>query len=188
MEERIDIWSESGQPTGKDCPKHEAHQKGWFHPTVHVWFYTSDHKILMQQRGTNKETFPSLWDVSVAGHVHAGESIEDAVLREVEEEIGLAISKTDFTLLDVRKNINIHPNGIKDCEFQHVFLIELKTSIDDLVIQEEEVDDIHLFSIEDLNLCISKTHPDFTIVPSDMEYYRFIIEKMENTINAKSKS
>lgn len=186
MEEYIDIWDEFGQPTGKNCPKHEAHQKGWFHPTVHVWFYTSDGNILMQQRGSNKETFPSLWDVSVAGHVHAGETIEDAVLREVEEEIGLTITKTDFTLLDVRKNINIHPNGIKDCEFQHVFLIELKSPVEDLVIQEEEVDDIRLFNIEELQLCIEKVHPNFTIVPSDMNYYRFIIQQVLNVTCKKS--
>lgn len=165
MEERLDIWSASGKPTGKDCPKDEAHKNGWFHPTVHVWFYTSDGKILMQQRGSNKETYPNLWDVSVAGHVHAGESIENAVLREVEEEIGLTISKTDFTLLDIRKNINIHPNGIKDCEFQHVFLIELKTPIKALVIQEEEVDAIRLFSIDELQLCIEKKTSQFHYRP-----------------------
>lgn len=178
LEERVDIWNKNGQPTGTDCPKNEAHQNGWFHPTVHVWFYTSDGKILMQQRGSNKDTFPSLWDVSVAGHVHAGESIEDAVLREVEEEIGLTITKNDFTLLEVRKNTNIHPNGIKDCEFQHVFLIELKAAIEDLVIQEEEVDAIRLFSIDELNLCIKNTHPEFNIVPSDMNYYKFIIQEV----------
>lgn len=180
MEERLDIWSASGKPTGKDCPKDEAHKNGWFHPTVHVWFYTSDGKILMQQRGSNKETYPNLWDVSVAGHVHAGESIENAVLREVEEEIGLSTRKTDFTLLDIRKNINIHPNGIKDCEFQHVFLIELKKPIKALVIQEEEVEAIRLFSIDELQLCIEKKHPNFTIVPSDMEYYRCIIKEVLN--------
>jgi isopentenyldiphosphate isomerase len=178
MEERIDVWDASGQPTGKDCPKDEAHIKGWFHPTVHVWFYTRTGHILLQQRGANKDTFPSLWDVSVAGHVHAGESIEDAVLREVKEEIGLEVYKEVLEFLNLQKNVNIHPNGIIDCEFQHVYLIELQTPIEQLVIQETEVDAIRLFSKEELEHCIQKAHPEYTIVPSDMSYYKFILSEV----------
>ena len=39
-EEYLDILDDLGNSTGKSCLKSEAHKKGYFHPTVHVWFYT----------------------------------------------------------------------------------------------------------------------------------------------------
>ena len=81
MDELIDILDSNGDFTGKTAMKSEAHKNGWFHATVHIWFYTTDGKILLQQRGKHKETHPLLWDVSVAGHVGAGEAIETSAIR-----------------------------------------------------------------------------------------------------------
>lgn len=180
MKELLDIWDASGKPTGQVLEKSIAHQKGLFHPTVHVWFYTSTPSLLLQKRGANKETFPNLWDVSVAGHVSSGESILDGALREIKEEIGLQLKSDDLLLIDVRKNINQFSNGIIDCEFQHVFLSELKTGVKDLVIQKEEVDDVRLFSFEEMEICMQQKHPDFKIVPADMSYYKFVMDKVLN--------
>ncbi|MDA0316073.1 MAG: NUDIX domain-containing protein [Bacteroidetes bacterium] len=180
MKELLDIWDASGKPTGQVLEKSIAHQKGLFHPTVHVWFYTSTPSVLLQKRGANKETFPNLWDVSVAGHVSSGESILDGALREIKEEIGLQLKLDDLLLIDVRKNINQFSNGIIDCEFQHVFLSELKTGVKDLVIQKEEVDDVRLFSFEEMEICMQQKHSEFKIVPADMSYYKFVIDKVLN--------
>ena len=180
MKELLDIWDESGKPTGQVYEKSIAHQKGLFHPTVHVWFYTSAPSLLLQKRGSNKETFPNLWDVSVAGHVSSGESILDGALREIKEEIGLKLKSDDLILIDVRKNINQFSNGITDCEFQHVFLSELKIGLEDLVIQKEEVDDVRLFSFDDMEICIQQKHSEFKIVPADMSYYKFVMNKVLN--------
>ena len=176
MDEYLDIWNTDGQPTGKKCLKDEAHQKGWFHPTVHIWFYTNTPSLLLQKRGLSKQTYPGFWDVSVAGHVSAGETILEGALREVKEEIGLDIKQTDLRLLDVRKNTNRFENGIIDCEFQHVFLAKLDTAVSNLKIQEVEVDAVRLFSFEELQQCILKKQPDFTIVPADMRYYQFVMD------------
>ena len=178
MDEYLDIWDADGQPTGKKCLKDEAHQKGWFHPTVHIWFYTNTPSLLLQKRSLNKQTFPCLWDVSVAGHVIAGESILEGALREVKEEIGLDIKQTDLRLLDVRKNTNRFENGIIDCEFQHVFLAKLDTAVSNLKIQEVEVDAVRLFSFEELQKCRLQNHPKYSIVPADMRYYQFVMDSV----------
>jgi isopentenyldiphosphate isomerase len=180
LKELLDIWDESGKATGQIFEKSIAHQKGLFHPTVHVWFYTTTPSLLLQKRGSNKETFPNLWDVSVAGHVSSGESIIDGALREIKEEIGLQLIPDDLLLIDVRKNINQFSNGIIDCEFQHVFLSELKISLEDLVIQKEEVDDVRLFSFDEIEICIQQKHSEFKIVPADMSYYKFVMNKVLN--------
>lgn len=178
MQEYIAIWEENGIPTGTHCLKDEAHIKGLFHPTVHIWFYTKNRRILLQQRGKNKETFPSFWDVSVAGHVMSGESILDGALREVKEEIGLDINKKNLLQVDVRKNVNIHPNGIKDREFQHVFICELLADFNDLKIQKEEVDDIALITLDNLKFYAENRNETFKLVPADYSYYTFIIDQV----------
>ena len=178
MQEYLDIWDENGQPTGQIFEKDFAHQNGLFHPTLHIWFYTPSPSILLQKRGSNKQTFPNLWDVSVAGHVSAGETVLDAAIREVKEEIGLVLNPSDLKHISVRKNINSFPNGIKDCEFQHVFLTLLKFPAASLILQDEEVEAVRLFSFDEIKQCMSKTHPEFKIVPADMSYYEFVMDEI----------
>ena len=182
MIELIDVWDNNGFPTGKNCTKQFAHNNGIYHPTVHVWFYTDKPKILMQKRGSNKQTFPNFWDVSVAGHLFSGETILQGALREVKEEIGLTILKNDLELLTVRKNVNKFSSGIIDCEFQHVFLAKLTTEIDNLIIQKEEVNAIRLFSFDEITECQKHHNSNYKIVPADMSYYSYIMKVISSKI------
>ncbi|WP_442265979.1 NUDIX hydrolase [Tenacibaculum sp. ZS6-P6] len=151
MDELIDIVDEQGNYTGKTCLKSEAHKYGYFHPTVHIWIYTTDRKILLQQRAFTKKVFPGLWDISVAGHIGAGEIIEEAALREVQEEIGYHISPENLIKIGTRKHQVNHPNGIIDNEFHHVFIAELKVPVETLTIQESEVAGLKLYDLDILN-------------------------------------
>ena len=56
MDELIDITTKNGIPTGKTALKSEAHKNGWFHATVHIWLYTNDKKVLLQQRAFTKKS------------------------------------------------------------------------------------------------------------------------------------
>ena len=82
----------------------------------------------------------------------------------------------------VRKNVNKFSNGIIDAEFQHVFLCKLPVAIEGLSIQKEEVDAVRLFSFEELKKCQAHKHPDFSIVPANMEYYTFIMQAINDKL------
>jgi 8-oxo-dGTP diphosphatase len=47
-----------------------------------------DGMLLLGRRSPGKLVCPDAWDV-IGGHVEAGEAFEDALLREVEEEVGI---------------------------------------------------------------------------------------------------
>ena len=98
MEELIDIVDKNGIPTGVSVPKSEIHAKGHLHNTAHVWFYDASGNILLQQRAASKTICPLLWDVSVAGHIDAGETPEQAAVREAKEEIGVDNSEDDLLI------------------------------------------------------------------------------------------
>jgi isopentenyldiphosphate isomerase len=180
MDEFIDILTPDGKPTGKIALKSEAHKNGWFHATVHIWLYTKEDKILLQKRAMTKKVFPGLWDISVAGHIAAGESILNAALREVHEELGLEIKSEDLQKIGTRMHQVPHANGIQDNEHHHVFIAELKVPIERLSIQKEEVDDVQLF---DLAVLKNTKNIENVLLPRFHEYYCMVYKSILKTIS-----
>jgi len=61
------------------------------HPVVHLHVMDAEGRIYLQKRSMRKDIAPGRWDTSVGGHVDYGESLEEAVVREAREELGLTI-------------------------------------------------------------------------------------------------
>lgn len=181
MDELIDITTKNGEPTGKTALKSAAHKNGWFHATVHVWLYTKDEKVLLQQRSFTKKVFPGIWDISVAGHIAAGEVVIEAAKREVFEEIGLSLNSDDFKKITTRIHQVKHDNGIQDNEFHHVFIAELSESISSLKIQPEEVEDIKLFELSTLK---NTKNLENVLLPRFHDYYALVHDKILEELNS----
>jgi isopentenyl-diphosphate delta-isomerase len=179
MDELIDILTSDGKPTGKIALKSEAHKNGWFHATVHIWLYTADKKILLQQRAFTKKVFPGLWDISVAGHIAAGEDILTAAKREVFEELGLPITEEELFKIGTRIHHVEHKNGIIDNEHHHVFIAELKSSVEKLILQKDEVEGVKLF---DLEVLTSTKNLENVLLPRFHDYYCMVYDKIESRL------
>ncbi len=63
------------------------------HPVVHLHVFNSRGELYLQKRPAWKDIQPNRWDTAVGGHIDWGEKPEDALYREVREELGI----TDFT-------------------------------------------------------------------------------------------
>lgn len=95
QEELVDLVSPEGKIVGR-APRSMVHgNPDLLHPVVHVHIVNSRGEIFLQKRTLTKETQPGKWDTAVGGHVSSGETIEHALVREAEEELG--ISHVKFT-------------------------------------------------------------------------------------------
>ena len=182
MDELVDILDAEGNSTGRTAMKSQAHKNGWFHPTVHIWLYTRDGKVLIQQRGSQKDTHPLLWDVSVAGHIGAGEGVTISAIREIQEEIGLSVLEDDLEKIGLFKSEHRHHEHLLDCEFHHTFLCELKVPLQSLRKQETEVEKLDLISLEQLSKDVLNGANRGNYVPHSLEYYKRIITAFQNNL------
>ena len=182
MDEWIDVLDIEGNKTGKTCQKSVVHKKGLFHATVHIWFYTSKGKILLQQRAASKAIYPLLWDVSVAGHVNSGESLLTAAIREVKEEIGITIGENDLKKIGVMKSFQSYKSGIIDNEFHTVFISKLDEDIKNLNAQKEEVEALKIVSPSTFKELLEDSEHNSHFVTSNKTYYDFVLKKITDFI------
>lgn len=91
LNELYDVIDVNGNETGILRSRDYIHKNGLFHKVVHTWICNKNGNILMQLRAKGilyylkyleKDNFPNKWDISSAGHIDAGESVDDAIIRE----------------------------------------------------------------------------------------------------------
>ncbi|WP_308992024.1 NUDIX domain-containing protein [Mariniflexile litorale] len=174
MDEYIDIVDKQGNPTGKSELKSIVHQKGYFHHTSHVWFYTKNGEVLLSQRSAKKTICPLMWDVSVAGHIDAGETPKQAAIREAEEEIGLIISENKLQSIGVFECFQTYDNGMVDNEFHNTFIAEISVPLSKLTLQEEEVEALKFVTLDAFKKLIKNIGEDNHFVPSNKAYYELV--------------
>ncbi|MET7454528.1 NUDIX domain-containing protein [Streptomyces sp. NPDC005574] len=87
-DEILDIVDEHDRVTGRS-PRGEAYARGLRHRCVFIQARDARGRLFVHRRTPTKLVFPSLHDMFVGGVVGAGESYDDAALREAEEELGV---------------------------------------------------------------------------------------------------
>ena len=91
-EEIFPVVDAAGNVVGK-ATRGECHGGSMLlHPVVHLHVFNSRGELYLQKRPAWKDIQPGRWDTAVGGHVDYGETIAEALRREVREELGI----TDF--------------------------------------------------------------------------------------------
>lgn len=94
-DELVDVVDEQDNVIGQAL-RTRARRDKLGHRAVHVFVVRSDGKLLMQLRPPTVSLFPSHYGGSATGHVGAGETYDDAAVRETEEEIGVRLNLERF--------------------------------------------------------------------------------------------
>ncbi|MBQ1000660.1 MULTISPECIES: NUDIX hydrolase [Streptomyces] len=88
-DEILDIVDERDRVVGR-APRGEAYARGLRHRCVFIEARDAEGRLFVHRRTPTKLVFPSHYDMFVGGVVGAGESYDDAALREAEEELGVS--------------------------------------------------------------------------------------------------
>jgi isopentenyldiphosphate isomerase len=147
-QELFDLCDRDGRPTGVRKLRPLVHRDGDWHRSFHCWAVTpgpDELLIVLQQRSPAKETWGGLWDVSVGGHYSAGEGIEGGI-REVQEELGLVVTREELVHIGWRREEVLYPNGLIEREVQDVFFLLRALTTDDLRPDPSEVTAIALIA------------------------------------------
>lgn len=124
----------------RDESRDIAHQKGYWHETIQCWL-ADEQSVYIQKRSPNKKDFPSLFDITAAGHIMAHETVEDGI-REIKEELGIEIDSTKLHAKGFVRDIIELPHFL-DYEFANLFLYEDHFSPADFTLQQEEVESLY---------------------------------------------
>ncbi|MCF7833739.1 MAG: NUDIX domain-containing protein [Candidatus Pacebacteria bacterium] len=130
-----------------------------------LWITDTDGNILLARRAFNKSHDPGKWGPAVAGTVEEGETYEQNIIKEAEEEIGLKDIKP---IVGIKKRRNAKWNY-----FVQYFLLTLPVGFNNFKIQEDEVAEIKWFPEEKLRKEL-KENPD--------EFRKGIHERMNESI------
>ncbi|MER5708094.1 NUDIX domain-containing protein [Streptomyces sp. NPDC053253] len=88
-EEIHDVVDEHDRVIGR-APRAEVYARGLIHRCVFVRVRDAEGRTFVHRRTPDKLLFPSQYDMFVGGVVAAGESYDEAALREAEEELGVS--------------------------------------------------------------------------------------------------
>ncbi len=140
-DERFDVLDRQGRPTGATKPRSAVHRDGDWHRAVHVWIVDAEDRVLLQRRSPAKDLAGGKIDVTVGGHLRAGEAWPNA-LREVEEEIGVPVDVMDVHPLGTVTSERIYPHAV-DRELQEVFAMRRDAPLDSYRLDPHEVDTLY---------------------------------------------
>lgn len=165
--ELVDIVDENNNLTGQVEERWLAYNKGLWRRTVSCWIMNKSGEILLQKRSTNKLKNPNKW-AKTGGQVDSGETVEEAISREVHEELGIEIPKNQIKVIAIYKSDDKK-------YFSHNFIFVVNYKVDNYILQEEEVAEVKYVTIEEIELAKKNNDLNYTFCNwSDNDFYKEI--------------
>jgi isopentenyl-diphosphate delta-isomerase len=137
--------------------KLEVHIKGWLHRAFSILVFNKKGEILIHQRALEKYHSPGLWTNTCCGHPNENESMESAVHRRLQEEMGFDCKLSERFVFHYEAYFD---NGLTENEIDHVFFGEFEGGF---VVNPEEVADFKWISVEAVKSEILTNPENYTV-------------------------
>lgn len=132
--ELLELYDNDLRPTGQIVERGQPIPAGLMIPIVAVFIYNNEGKYLIQKVSQQKGGYFA----TTAGHVKAGErDFTIAMLRELKEELGISVTKSELKLLRIRRY---------NYKFTMLYMLKSNVPIEMLRLQHDEVDSVQWLS------------------------------------------
>lgn len=159
--EYFDVLNDKGEFTNQIETREKCHKQGLWHRSVYAFIFNKNGDVLLQKRSANKKLWPNLWDITAGGHVLAGEFGEQALIREIKEELNIDVHENEIKYLVGSTSSNVK-NDMIDNHFNECYIITKDLDISNIKLQKEEVSDVKWFSREEILNRINNNFNDLT--------------------------
>ena len=144
-DEKLILVDKNDRPLGQ-ATKRDAHEgDGRLHRAFSVFLFNERKQLLLQKRSQNKPLWPGFWANSCCSHPRAGEQLEHAVHRRLEQELNVS------TVVDYLYKFE-YKASFEDVGTEHelcsVWLGRVKE--EDVEFNQEEISEIKFVSIENM--------------------------------------
>lgn len=127
--ELIIFTTESGISTGETGPKLESHHASTrVHLAFSIFLFNTAGQFLVTQRAHDKKVWPDVWTGSCCGHPMPGETLEEAITRRLDYELGTT-AKDVVNIVPAYRYTTPPYRGIIENEFCPIFVGRVATDI-----------------------------------------------------------
>ena len=151
------MYEEDGSFVGRINPKYEVRQNKWLQG-VSCFVMNEQGEILLEKRA-GKGLTPGKIDL-VSGHVDKEETPEQSMSRELQEEVGIAVTKNSQL-----RSLGVLPLVFENNNNRRKFKIEFfccQYNNETMKMQKEEVEDVFWLPMEDVFELIKRGKTKFT--------------------------
>ena len=166
--EYVDIYTAQRELTGKTEERGKALGDGEYRLIIHAAIFNRAGQLLIQQRQPFKRGWPGLWDLTMGGAVSAGETSAEALVRELQEELGLAW------------DLQGEPPALSltfDHGFDDIYLLRGEVELSTLQLQYEEVAQVKWATQEEVHQMLE----DGTFIPYHKSLIDLLFDMREKT-------
>lgn len=168
--ENVILVNEQDEVIG-EMEKMEAHEKGVLHRAFSVFIFNENNELLLQKRAASKYHSGGLWSNSCCSHPQNGESIVDAGMRRLVEEMGFSVPLEAVFSFIYKAELD---NSLTEHEFDHVLIGRYS---DEPEMNLDEVEDWKYIDLVALESDM-KSHPE-----SYTEWFKIIFERVRTVLN-----
>ena len=140
--EHVVLLDERGRPSGTMAKTNAHHHATPFHLAFSCYVVGPDGRLLLSRRALTKRTWPGWWTNSCCGHPQVGETLRAAVIRRLDEELGLVPLDLDVAIADFAYRAAM-PDGTTEHELCPVLIASVAGQP---VPDPTEVDDVEWVS------------------------------------------